>query len=51
MKAGFTEVDYITVACGKTLTPLTALSDNARVLAVARIGGVRLLDNMAIEAP
>jgi len=51
LEAGFKSVDYVTVADGKTLQPLGTLQKNARVLAVARIGTVRLLDNMAIEAP
>mgnify|MGYP003647602746 CR=1 FL=1 len=48
---GFTAVDYVTVADSVTLEPLEKLTKDARVLAVARIGGVRLLDNMAIGAP
>ncbi len=49
--AGFEAVDYVAVVDPATLVPLTALNGIARVLAVARIDGVRLLDNMAIEAP
>jgi len=51
IKAGFDAVDYAAVVDPATLEPLTSLTDRARVLAVARIEGVRLLDNMAIEAP
>jgi len=51
--AGFKGVDYITIADGNTLLPLEALCDevleHARVIAVARCGSVRLLDNMPIS--
>lgn len=50
LKAGFQEVDYVSVTDPATLMPLDAVNGEARVLAVARIGGVRLLDNMAINA-
>lgn len=51
LDTGFTSVDYVSIADGNTLKPLDKLIKDARVLAVARIGGVRLLDNMAIGAP
>ncbi len=51
LAAGFDAVDYVNVVNSATLQPLTTLSAPARVLAVARLGAVRLLDNMAIEAP
>ena len=47
---GFEAVDYVSIVDGATLLPLETLEENARVLAVARIGGVRLLDNMAVSA-
>lgn len=46
--AGFASVDYITVRDATTLAPITTLDKPARALAVARIGSVRLLDNMAV---
>jgi len=51
LSAGFTQVDYVSIVDPKTLLPLEALTATARVLAVARVGGVRLLDNMEITAP
>lgn len=48
LEAGFKSVDYVTVVDPNTLAPLTKLNGPARVLAVARLGKVRLLDNMAI---
>jgi len=51
LKAGFDTVDYVSVVDPSTLEPASAVIQSARVLAVARIDGVRLLDNMAIEMP
>lgn len=47
---GFSEVDYITARDAGTLKEIDDLADgaSARLLAVARIGGVRLLDNISI---
>jgi pantoate--beta-alanine ligase len=44
--AGFT-VDYVALVDGTSLMPLDAPRDGARLIAAARLGGVRLLDNMA----
>lgn len=51
LEAGFYAVDYVSVVDPTTLEPVSAVNQSARVLAVARIDGVRLLDNMAIEMP
>lgn len=51
LEAGFLAVDYVEIVDPNTLQRINDVSKGARVLAVARIGGVRLLDNMAIEAP
>jgi pantoate--beta-alanine ligase len=46
---GFASGDYAELADAETHTPLTELSDRpARLLAAARIGGTRLIDNMAV---
>ncbi len=48
--AGFASVDYATLADGRSLAPLAALgTDPARLLVAARIGGTRLIDNMAVS--
>lgn len=49
--AGFTSVDYVAVRDAETLAPFKgeAIDRSARVLAAARIGGVRLIDNVAAE--
>jgi len=49
--AGFLAVDYVSIADKTTLRQLDTIANGAQILAVARIGDVRLLDNMAIEAP
>jgi len=47
--AGFTSVDYAALVDSRSLAPLAALgSAPARLLVAARIGGTRLIDNMAV---
>ncbi len=47
--AGFASVDYTVLADARTLAPLTVLGEApARLLVAARIGGTRLIDNMAV---
>ena len=41
-------VDYVEVRDPATLAPLDAITGPARILAAARIGAVRLIDNMAL---
>jgi pantoate--beta-alanine ligase len=48
--AGFASIDYATLADATDLTPLTELRHSPmRLLVAARIGGTRLIDNMAVE--
>ena len=48
--AGFASVDYAVLADATSLAPLAALGDApARLLVAARIGGTRLIDNMAVR--
>jgi pantoate--beta-alanine ligase len=47
--AGF-RVDYVEVVDAETLAPIETLGDRpARILVAARIGGTRLIDNMAVN--
>ena len=48
--AGFSCVDYAVLADSTSLAPLAVLGDApARLLVAARIGGTRLIDNMAVN--
>jgi pantoate--beta-alanine ligase len=48
LEAGFNSVDYVALRDAQTLAPVTDLSRPARVLAAAKIGATRLIDNMAV---
>ena len=46
--AGFDPIDYVELRDSETLAPADSLSGPARLLAAARIGSTRLIDNLAI---
>ena len=48
LAAGFTHVDYLALVDAATLEPLATLDRTGRLLAAARIGGTRLIDNIAL---
>jgi pantoate--beta-alanine ligase len=48
LEAGFSSVDYVAIRDAETLEPVTDLARPARVLAAAKIGATRLIDNMAV---
>ncbi len=48
LRAGFEAVDYLTFRDAETLAPVSDLARPARLLATARLEGVRLLDNLAV---
>ena len=47
-KQGF-GVDYLELVDGPSLSPLDGPRSGARLIAAARLGGVRLLDNVSVE--
>jgi pantoate--beta-alanine ligase len=50
-EAGFTDIDYVTLRDAATLQPIDALGGApARLLAAARMGPARLIDNLAVVA-
>jgi len=48
LEAGFSSVDYVAVRDAETLQPISNLSRPARILAAAKIGTTRLIDNMSV---
>jgi pantoate--beta-alanine ligase len=50
LRAGFTSIDYIAVRDAETLLPWAGPSRPGRVLAAARIGETRLIDNVPIPS-
>ena len=46
--AGFDRVDYVAIRDAETLVPLRSIERPARVLAAARVGTIRLIDNRPI---
>lgn len=47
-EAGFTAIDYVAVRDAETLAPVERIVAPARVLAAARLGCVRLIDNVVV---
>jgi pantoate--beta-alanine ligase len=48
LAAGFDSVDYVELRDAVTLAPMTMLERDGRLLVAARIGGTRLIDNLAV---
>ena len=49
--AGFDAIDYVDLRDASNLKPLTALTGPARLLAAAKIGRTRLIDNIEVLPP
>jgi pantoate--beta-alanine ligase len=50
-EAGFDPIDYVELRDAETLAPVEALDRPARLLAAARIGRTRLIDNLPVVVP
>jgi pantoate--beta-alanine ligase len=48
LEAGFESVDYLAVRDAETLAIISDLARPARILAAAKVGNTRLIDNMAV---
>ena len=48
--AGFAPIDYVALVDAATLKQLDALAGEARLIAAAKIGGTRLIDNLRVAA-
>jgi pantoate--beta-alanine ligase len=48
LDAGFSSVDYVAVRDASTLAAIADISRPTRILAAAKIGATRLIDNMAV---
>ena len=48
LEAGFSEVDYLDIRDPRTLEPVTRAGVPARILVAARLGSVRLIDNVPV---
>jgi pantoate--beta-alanine ligase len=49
--AGFDPIDYVELCDAETLEPVTDLARPARLLAAAKIGTTRLIDNIEVSSP
>jgi pantoate--beta-alanine ligase len=49
-RAGFDPIDYVELRDAETLEPASSLARPARLLAAAKIGRTRLIDNLAVTA-
>jgi len=47
--AGFEPIDYVELRDAETLAPMASLDRPGRLLAAARLGGTRLIDNLAVS--
>ena len=50
LQAGFASVDYVALVDAASLEPLETLDNEARILAAARIGTTRLIDNFPVRS-
>lgn len=48
-KAGFSSIDYLALVDGPSLEPISEATENARLIAAAKVGRTRLIDNLPVE--
>lgn len=48
LRAGFDSVDYVAIRDAATLEKIETVERDARILAAVKVGGTRLIDNMAV---
>ena len=48
LRAGFSSVDYVAIRDAVTLKPVRGLGGQLRILAAAKVGATRLIDNMGV---
>lgn len=48
LQAGFDSIDYVSLCDSSSLTPLSDPNAHARLLVAARLGAVRLIDNISV---
>lgn len=48
-KAGFTDIDYLTIRDAQSLLPVRSITGPCRILAAAKLGSTRLIDNIALD--
>lgn len=48
LASGFASIDYVELVHGESLEPLTNFAEPARMIAAARIGKTRLIDNISV---
>lgn len=51
LDAGFNAIEYLELRDAETLEPVARVERPARILAAAKVGATRLIDNMAITPP
>jgi pantoate--beta-alanine ligase len=49
LQAGFASVDYVALVDAASLEPIEVLDKEARILAAARMGSTRLIDNFPVR--
>ncbi|WP_207396050.1 pantoate--beta-alanine ligase [Bremerella alba] len=49
--AGFREIDYVSIACPRTLKSVETIEGDVVILVAAKVGSTRLIDNILVSSP